>query len=71
MGERATGLGGISTPNEMSTGRASPREEARRLEDEIAKLREELGALVAELDQRRHELTNVKLQVRRHALRAT
>jgi hypothetical protein len=58
MGERAPGL--------MSTNGVTPREDARRLEGEIAKIREDLGALVAELDRRRHELTDVKLQVRRH-----
>lgn len=58
MGERAPGL--------MSNNGASRREDARRLEGEIAKIREDLGALVAELDRRRHELMDVKLQVRRH-----
>ncbi|HUG36792.1 MAG TPA: hypothetical protein VML54_07565, partial [Candidatus Limnocylindrales bacterium] len=57
-GERAPGL--------MSTNGASSREDARRLEGEIAKIREDLGRLVAELDRRRHELMDVKLQVRRH-----
>jgi hypothetical protein len=37
------------------------------LETEIAELRDELGALVAELDARRHELFDVRLQLRRHA----
>jgi hypothetical protein len=45
-----------------------PREAARQLESEIAAVREELSALVAELDRRRHEAFDVKLQVRRHGL---
>jgi hypothetical protein len=45
----------------------SPRELTRQLEGEIAILREELSQLVAELDRRRHEALNVKLQVKRHA----
>jgi hypothetical protein len=71
MGERAAGLSSVITPNGTYTNGASPREDARRLEGEIAALREELGGLVAELDRRRHELTDVKLQVRRHALEVT
>jgi len=45
-----------------------PREAARQLESEIAAVREEISALVAELDRRRHEAFDVKLQVRRHGL---
>jgi hypothetical protein len=44
----------------------APRENARQLEGEIAVLRDELTGLVAELDRRRHELTDFKLQARRH-----
>lgn len=49
----------------------SPRESSRQLESDIVMLREELGGLVAELDRRRHELTDVKLQAKRHALGVT
>ena len=49
----------------------SPRESSRQLEGEIAMLRDELGGLVAELDRRRHELTDIKLQAKRHAVGAT
>jgi len=49
----------------------SPRESSRQLEGEIAVLRDELSGLVAELDRRRHELTDVKRQVKRHAVGAT
>ena len=55
----------------MADKGASPRESSRQLEGEIAILREELGGLVAELDRRRHELMDIKLQARRHALGAT
>jgi len=46
----------------------SAREAARQLDSEIAALREELSGLVAELDRRRHEAFDVKLQARRHGL---
>jgi len=39
---------------------------ARELDAEAAQLRDELTELVAELDRRRHELLDVKGQVRRH-----
>jgi hypothetical protein len=35
---------------------------------EIATVRDELDALLAELDRRRHELLDVRLQLRRHAV---
>jgi hypothetical protein len=46
----------------------SPRETVRQLAGEIATLREELAGLVAELDRRRHEALDVKLQVKRHGV---
>lgn len=49
----------------------SPRENSRQLEGEIAVLRDELTGLVAELDRRRHELTDFKLQARRHVVGVT
>lgn len=68
MGERAPGLGPPSTDERLNgTHAASPREATRRLEGDIAALREDLGTLVSELDRRRHELVDVKLQLRRHA----
>lgn len=45
----------------------SSRELTRQLDGEIAILREELSQLVAELDRRRHEAFDLKLQVKRHA----
>ena len=66
MGQGANGVGAATRA--AATGNThSPREEARRLEGEIGALREDLGTLVAELDRRRHELMDVKLQLRRHA----
>jgi hypothetical protein len=47
---------------------SSPQETVRQLSGEIATLREDLAQLVAELDRRRHEALDVKLQVKRHAL---
>ncbi|BDG08407.1 hypothetical protein [Anaeromyxobacter paludicola] len=44
----------------------SPRRHARELEGEIESLRGELGDLVSELDRRRHELLDLRLQLRRH-----
>jgi hypothetical protein len=49
----------------------SPRENSRQLEGEIAVLRNELTGLVTELDRRRHELTDFKLQARRHVVGMT
>jgi hypothetical protein len=59
--------------NEMMDDQAhrleiSPREAVRQLDGEIARLREELSGLVAELDRRRHEALDIKLQVKRHGL---
>lgn len=44
----------------------TPREAVRLLEGQITGLRDELGQLVAELDRRRQEALDVRLQVRRH-----
>lgn len=43
-----------------------PGGEVQRVSDEIETLRAELGSLVSELDRRRHELVDVRLQLRRH-----
>jgi hypothetical protein len=69
MGERASGLGnGGETGDQPGE---SPRDASRHLESEIAILREEMGGMVVEIDRRRHELTDVRLQVRRHAVAVT
>ncbi len=57
------------------TGRVSqrrangePRKAARELETEITEIRSRLDRSLAELDRRRHELTDVRLQVARHPM---
>ena len=58
-------------PTTTGNGKVNPevslQESTRQLDGEIAALREELSGLVAELDRRRHELLDVKLQAKRHA----
>jgi hypothetical protein len=62
-------------PTTTGNGKVNPavslQERTRQLDGEIAALREELAGLVAELDRRRHELLDVKLQAKRHALGMT
>jgi hypothetical protein len=55
MGERANGV-----------NHDPPRKAARAIEGEISEIRGRLDVSLAELDRRRHELADVKLQVRRH-----
>ena len=57
-----------TTGNGKGNQEVSPQESTRQLDGEIAALREELAGLVAELDRRRHDLLDIKLQARRHAL---
>jgi hypothetical protein len=68
MGERT---GRIDLSDNHKTRPSSPDEAVRLLGAEIAELREELGGLVTELDRRRHDLLDVKLQFRRHVFGAT
>jgi hypothetical protein len=65
MGERAASVNHAGSETGNSAG--SPREASRHLASEISALRQELGEMVAELDRRRHELTDVRLQAKRHA----
>ena len=57
----------------MTTGEAADRKNGsgeateRALESEITGLRDDLDAMVGELDRRRHEAFDVRLQLRRHA----
>jgi len=69
MDER-TGRVGVSHDGHPAQS-ASPDEAVRKLGAEIAAVREELGGLVAELDRRRHEMLDLKLQARRHAVGLT
>ena len=68
MGE---GTGRLDLSGNHKTGWVSPDEAVRLLGAEIAELREELGGLVAELDRRRHDWFDVRLQVRRHVVAVT
>ena len=52
-------------------GEGTSRVTAQTLGGEIATVRYELDELLSELDRRRHELFDVRLQLRRHALGAT
>lgn len=70
MDERAIGMNPTASGDGRVSTELSPRENTRQLDGEVAILREELARLVAELDRRRHELFNVRLQARRHALGA-
>jgi len=56
--------------NRVNAGRTDgePRKMARELESEITEVRTRLDRGLAELDRRRHELTDVRLQVRRHPM---
>ena len=47
-----------------------PRKAARELETEITEIRSRLDRSLAELDRRRHELTDVRLQIARHPMMA-
>ncbi len=72
MGERTSRLELSSNDHKTPPApAASPDETVRHLALEIASLREELGGLVAELDRRRHDLLDVRLQARRHAVTAS
>jgi hypothetical protein len=65
MGERAPGIAQVTA--ERPDARTTSRELSQRLGAEIATVREDLDVLLAELDRRRHDLLDVRLQLRRHA----
>ncbi len=68
MDDRATGLDRqVTTPGGAGRDAGSPRERVRQREAEVTALHDALGELVTELDRRRREVLDVKLQVRRHA----
>lgn len=66
MGERTRGLE-LTSGDGRTVEPPSADEAVGRLGADIAALREDLGGLVAELDRRRHELLDVRLQASRHA----
>lgn len=61
----AQGTGGVTVIE------ATARREPRAIEEDITRRRGELTALVGELNRRRHALTDVRLQLRRHPLGVT
>ncbi len=61
MGERTARLNGDGGTHDVE-----PVKHTRQLENEIEHLRGRLDRSLAELDRRRHEYTDVKLQLRRH-----
>ncbi len=66
MGEGAPGV--VGTTGAWADPGTTPREVSRSLGDEIATVRGELDVLLDELDRRRHDLLDVRLQLRRHAV---
>ena len=53
--------------NSRAGNGATPRETALELGEEIVAVRQDLDMLLAEADRRRHEVMDVRLQLRRHA----
>jgi hypothetical protein len=66
MGERAPGV--EPTTDEWADVGTTPRARSQALAGEVAIVREELDVLLAELDRRRRDLLNVRLQLRRHGV---
>jgi hypothetical protein len=58
------------TPGLETHSDASPRAVVEELGSEVAGVREELDTLLGELDRRRHDALDVRLQLRRHAVGA-
>jgi hypothetical protein len=69
MGKGAAGLDRVVYDGTGSQA-LTPAEVVARIDAEITALRDELGDLLAELDRRRREAVDVKLQLRRHGLEA-
>jgi hypothetical protein len=68
MGERTSGVEQSELPaNGTQPAPIAPPETVQQLGSEIAALRVDLDGLVAELDRRRHEVFDLRLQARRHA----
>ena len=63
----AEGTRGLTMTNGNAGGEATPRQTVQRLGGEIAAVRQELDTLLAEADRRRHDVMDVRLQIRRHA----
>jgi hypothetical protein len=67
VGQGTAGVSSVAGVGGNGAGAASPRETTRRLDQDIGTLREELSGLVAELNRRRHNALDVRLQLQRHA----
>lgn len=65
MGERANRLKAFP-PKVSDLEREAPQERARELVSEIEDIRHRLDETVSELDRRRHEATDLRLQLKRH-----
>jgi hypothetical protein len=63
MGERADGM----TPRREDQDDREPGA-PHRIEEELSSIREEIGDLLRELDRRRREMFDVRLQLRRHPI---
>jgi hypothetical protein len=64
MGEGANRLTALLPVTDRE--REAPEERAREIVGEIADIRNQLDRTLAELDRRRHEATDLRLQIRRH-----
>lgn len=64
MGERTDRLKAL--PPVSDREREAPKAHAREVESEIEDIRKRLDSTLAELDKRRHEVTDWRLQMRRH-----
>ena len=64
MGQGTADVKGMAGPGGDGAGADSPREAARRLDRDIDAVRDELSGLVTELNRRRHDALDVKLQLR-------
>jgi hypothetical protein len=64
MGEGANRL--IALPPVTDREREAPEERAREIVGEIEDIRNQLDRSLSELDRRRHEATDLRLQIRRH-----
>jgi hypothetical protein len=67
MGERTNGVSSNGVSNGHSNGAHHEPPEADKLEQRVANIREHMGDVVRELDHRRHDLMDVKGQLKKHA----
>jgi hypothetical protein len=58
----------VELTEERANGSIAPRQMSQALGGEVAVVREELDVLLAELDRRRHDFLDVRLQLQRHGV---